>query len=101
MSISWALDDAKRIVDWDDAGRLADDEWLVERNEAAIIAIARALLSTSSALEFFANPPTTEPIAWRKAQERARAALSVEEGKEQARSPSALSASTDRLQSKE
>tara|TARA_R110000868_G_scaffold411706_1_gene707797 strand:+ start:23712 stop:24008 length:297 start_codon:yes stop_codon:yes gene_type:complete len=29
------------------------------------------------------------------------AALSVEEGKEQARSPSALSASTDRLQSKE
>lgn len=37
---------AKRIVDWDDAGRLADDEWLVERNETAIIAICRALLSS-------------------------------------------------------
>lgn len=51
MGVSRALDDAKRIVDWADNGRLADDEWLVERNETAIIAIARALLSTSKALE--------------------------------------------------
>lgn len=42
-----AVEAAKRIVAWDEAGRLADDEWLVERNESAIIAIARALLSSS------------------------------------------------------
>jgi len=36
---------AKRIVDWDEGGRLADDEWLVERNDTAIIAICRAYLS--------------------------------------------------------
>lgn len=41
-----AREAAKRIVDWDDNGRLADDEWLVERNETAIIAICRALLSS-------------------------------------------------------
>ena len=40
------LEAARRIVAWDDAGRLADDEWLVERNETAIIAICRALLSS-------------------------------------------------------
>lgn len=44
------LEAARRIVAWDDSGRLADDEWLVERNESAIIAIARALLSTSAAV---------------------------------------------------
>jgi len=48
--MSEAVEAARRIVAWDDAGRLADDEWLVERNESAIIAIARALLSTSTAL---------------------------------------------------
>lgn len=41
-----AIEAARRIVDWDDNGRLADDEWLVERNETAIIAICRALLSS-------------------------------------------------------
>lgn len=41
---------AKRIVDWDDAGRLADDEWLVERNETAIIAICRAYLSSRQSI---------------------------------------------------
>lgn len=41
-----AMEDAQRIVAWDDDGRLADDEWLVERNETAIIAICRALLSS-------------------------------------------------------
>ena len=41
-----AMEDAQRIVAWDDNGRLADDEWLVERNETAIIAICRALLSS-------------------------------------------------------
>lgn len=44
------LEAARRIVAWDDSGRLADDEWLVERNETAIIAICRALLSASSAV---------------------------------------------------
>lgn len=48
--MSEAVEAARRIVAWDDAGRLADDEWLVERNESAIIAIARALLSTSAAV---------------------------------------------------
>ena len=43
------LEAARRIVAWDDSGRLADDEWLVERNETAIIAICRALLSSSAA----------------------------------------------------
>lgn len=37
---------AQRIVEWADNGKLADDEWLVERNETAIIAICRALLSS-------------------------------------------------------
>lgn len=40
------VESARRIVAWDDNGRLADDEWLVERNETAIIAICRALLSS-------------------------------------------------------
>lgn len=41
-----AREAAQRIVDWADNGKLADDEWLVERNETAIIAICRALLSS-------------------------------------------------------
>lgn len=44
-----AREAAKRIVDWADNGKLADDEWLVERNETAIIAICRALLSSPDA----------------------------------------------------
>ena len=45
--MSEAIEAARRIVAWDETGRLADDEWLVERNETAIIGIARALLSSS------------------------------------------------------
>jgi len=45
------LEAARRIVAWDDSGRLADDEWLVEKNETAIIAICRALLGLREALE--------------------------------------------------
>lgn len=41
-----AREAAQRIVEWADNGKLADDEWLVERNETAIIAICRALLSS-------------------------------------------------------
>ncbi len=39
-------------------------------------ALAAAAPDLVEALKFFANPPTSEPITWRKAQERARAALS-------------------------
>ena len=45
------LEAARRIVAWDDSGKLADDEWLVEKNETAIIAICRALLGMREALE--------------------------------------------------
>jgi hypothetical protein len=44
-----AIEAARRIVEWADAGKLADDEWLVENNETAIINICRALLTASQA----------------------------------------------------
>jgi hypothetical protein len=44
-----AVEAARRIVEWADAGKLADDEWLVENNETAIINICRALLTASQA----------------------------------------------------
>jgi len=122
------LEAARRIVAWDDSGRLADDEWLVERNETAIIAICRALLSTSSAvrgmrealekeekahgetiserdsLEAFIaelyHDATGSECIWSnnfgllEVRDAIIAALSLIEGEdEQARSPSALSAS--------
>jgi len=105
------LEAARRIVAWDDSGRLADDEWLVEKNETAIIAICRALLSSSAAeravrealesIRYHSENQDISHLTFRiKARECAELALSAragEEEQEQARSPSALSAPTDRL----
>jgi len=44
------LQDAKRITAWADDGKLADDEWLVENNEDAIVGIARAYIKAVEAL---------------------------------------------------
>lgn len=42
--------EASRIVAWADAGKLADDEWLVENNETAIIDICRSHAAVLEAL---------------------------------------------------
>ena len=46
-----ALGAARRIAAWADAGKLADDEWLVERNEYAIVDICRAYIALSARCE--------------------------------------------------
>lgn len=114
------LEAARRIVAWDDSGRLADDEWLVEKNETAIIAICRALLSSSSAergmreaLEKIARQDLSVDMsvddqlggdfegAYNFMIEDARVALSARAGedeqKQATRGEDAATASTDRL----
>lgn len=75
---------ARRIVDWADNGKLADDEWLVERNETAIIAICRALLS-SPRVEGELRGLISEMLEYRVVDEsweaRAIAALATEGSK--------------------